>query len=435
MEYLSPERPLAASGDLIGRIKMRRTLALLTLLLLSNSCVAQWRKIADFNGEYITCVYFLDLPGPPRIGFVGTESELYKTTNGGNSWRSVWDSGGSYSLYDVSGICFKESLTGWFSIFGDTDACYRTTDGGATWTELQVPGSTYGAQAIAYVPETNRLFLSVANDSPMKVSTDLGNTWQFAAPYSTFGFSFSSPLQGIVSAWFDADSMGGYLTTADGGMRWDSVKTTTDCNQPLAILGTPICFSEDLERVVIRRSDDYGQTWRVLKDFGPVQDSQFNFIAPYGWGVICGELSRLYFQTDSGMYLSTDEGVTWRNDGGPPCDDGGRPTGFYSSKGVTVAGMTYDDNGVLADGGLWEEDTAEAGVAKQEPSSSILRIFPNPAANNITVAPTTGTILILDPLGRSYSVPKNGNTLDISSLPSGVYFVSDGVSPTKFVKE
>ena len=36
-----------------------------------------------FNDEYITCVYFLDLQGPPRIGFVGTGTTLNKTTDGG----------------------------------------------------------------------------------------------------------------------------------------------------------------------------------------------------------------------------------------------------------------------------------------------------------------------------------------------------------------
>ena len=62
-------------------------------------------------------------------------------------------------------------------------------------------------------------------------------------------------------------------------------------------------------------------------------------------------------------------------------------------------------------------------------------VYPNPAENTLTLNFPAGTISILDPLGRSYTVPRNGNTLDISSLPSGVYFVSDGKTRAKFVKE
>lgn len=79
----------------------------------------------------------------------------------------------------------------------------------------------------------------------------------------------------------------------------------------------------------------------------------------------------------------------------------------------------------------------------------IQRIVPNPAQNEITIIcggkdATTHAFTISDPLGRSYSLPTTPNpllekegaiTFDISSLPSGVYFVSDGVSGAKFIKE
>ncbi|HEY3875258.1 MAG TPA: T9SS type A sorting domain-containing protein [Candidatus Kapabacteria bacterium] len=62
-------------------------------------------------------------------------------------------------------------------------------------------------------------------------------------------------------------------------------------------------------------------------------------------------------------------------------------------------------------------------------------IYPNPTSSLLNIGQCSGTLSILDPLGRPYTVPRNGNTLDVSSLPNGVYFLSDGVSRTKFVIE
>ncbi len=79
---------------------------------------------------------------------------------------------------------------------------------------------------------------------------------------------------------------------------------------------------------------------------------------------------------------------------------------------------------------------ALAGVTSVTfPSTISLSIYPNPAANTLTIERAVGAISILDPLGRSYDVKQTGNTLDVSSLPSGVYFVSDGKRRAKFVKE
>jgi photosystem II stability/assembly factor-like uncharacterized protein len=71
---------------------------------------------------------------------------------------------------------------------------------------------------------------------------------------------------------------------------------------------------------------------------------------------------------------------------------------------------------------------------------TISSIEPNPAGSTIVIklsASTSAPIAytLSDALGRSYAVPQSGNTLDVSSLPTGVYFVSDGVSRVKFVKE
>jgi photosystem II stability/assembly factor-like uncharacterized protein len=436
---------------------MKRIL-ILVMILLSNQANAQWKQIADFNDEYITCVYFLDLQGPPRIGFVGTGTTLNKTTDGGSSWTEVW-SKGNYALYYVTDICFKDSLTGWFSIAGDSDACYRTTDGGNHWNEIY--GSPYGALGVDFNAQYNRLFLSLNNFRPTStlVSSDLGNTWgsitisQPITDSQTTGITFLSDSIGLAS-WsaFYPDTTCGFLRTMDGGLAWTLELTPFACEQALGIPGTPICFATSIQGIKVWRSDDYGETWKKIADFGPLLDSQGIQISPYGTGYIKGDLSRLYIQTDSGMYVSFDSGVTWKNDGGPSYITNFSNDEFYSAKGVTIAGMTYSDGGIDVDDGLWEEDTGViSGVAESATANSnnALSVFPNPATSSITVESANGPVSILDPLGRSYTTPQppppiesragpwkgGGVSIDISMLPSGVYFISVGYSRAKFVKQ
>ncbi len=416
---------------------MRRIAFLLVLVSLSLPAEAQWKQIANFEGwdgvdsigECITCVYFLDLPGPPRIGFAGTGCELWKTLNGGATWSKIWGDGSAGDNYYVSDICFKDSMTGWFCM-SSSNECYRTTDGGIHWTNLIEHDSEFSPEALYYCSGTNKLFLSLAGG--IVVSTDLGDSWKLVVSYGSTGVSFSNDSIGIASA-YPTDSTSGIIRTTDGGLNWSVVDTVAIGSQLLAIPGTPICFEADRGRIIIRRSDDYGKTWRVINEL----DSTL-----FGTGVIRGDTTRLYIKTVNSMYVSTDQGITWSNDHGPGSD--GDVTfsidKFYSAKGVTVAGRNYGT--ILAtSGGLWEETWPTSGVAEQVDSASSFRVFPNPAGSSITVERASGSVAVYDPLGRSCTTPQpppwkgGGVVLDVSGLPSGMYFVSDGVQRTKFIKE
>ena len=441
---------------------MKRIVALVILsITIASPTGAQWRKIADFRGhdddptnmvhEIITCVYFLDLPGPPRIGFAGTETELYKTTDGGVTWRSVWDSGWSWDNYYVTDICFKDSLTGWFTVFGGQDACYRTIDGGAHWTPLVLPeGNGYGGWFVNYSAASNRLFLSLADEPHYKglVSNDLGDTWQLYG-YSSSQYVFFSDSIGISGAVWN-DSLSAILKTSDAGLSWDTLILlhAGDGNAWsgggglfLPICESSTCFEADGARIVVRRSDDYGRSWRVLKDFGPVADTNGNPIpdpAPYGTGVIEGNLSHLYIQTgDSGMYVSTDEGKSWFADGGPSWSFSSYQP-FYAAKGVTIVGGTTPLGTQLRYGtGLWEETWPQSGVAElpSATSSNDLRIFPNPATNELQIlGGPAGTVRLFDLLGRERAEARDdgsGATLEISHLEAGAYFVRCGNQSAK----
>lgn len=425
------------------------------LLFSTVSANAQWRKVADFLvsedgfepvGEGVTCVYFLDLPGPPRIGFTGTESSLWKTTDGGQSWFGVWDTGMSYAHFGVTGICFKDSLIGWFSLYNGYmpyEQCYRTTDGGQNWNLLNAPSyNLSGAQGIVYDSASGRLFLSC--DTEIRISTDLGNTWPDSLSYEAFGYSFASPLRGIVDAvpaWevrFDTFTTIVYLTTSDGGITWDTIypqgfSPGLQPRQTLAIPGTSTCFTADWgDNGHVWRSDDFGKNWRAVGSI-PIND--------YCSGYIEGNFSRLYIQTWTGMYVSVDSGVTWVNDSGPYANRAYEKRDFYAAKGVTFAGEDGEPGGL----GLWEEDWPQSGVTSASPNLPFaLSISPNPTSGAATISLTgapSANVEIFDVLGREVASFRVAESYEwkMGALLAGTYIVraaiGDVVVSKRMVKE
>ena len=84
---------------------------------------------------------------------------------------------------------------------------------------------------------------------------------------------------------------------------------------------------------------------------------------------------------------------------------------------------------------------APANVKTGQQNISDVQIYPNPASSSITITSTeAGSIVhLLDILGREVmqgTVPANGPlTLDVGSLPAGMYYISDGQTRAKFMKE
>jgi photosystem II stability/assembly factor-like uncharacterized protein len=420
---------------------MRRIAFIIILFSLSGSAQSQWKKIADFVGtdnveEYVTCVYFLDLPGSPRVGFVGAGSELYKTTDGGVTFHTVCGSG-------VTDICFKDSLTGWFSTDG-APYCYKTTDEGETWNALNVPDTDPNNPgfAVYYLAPTNKLLV---NAGPLIwISTDLGNTWRDSLPYFCTGsYSFWTPSHGIVPVSPYPFTNAFYLETTDGGITWDTIMIPQNAGggELLAIPGTSTLFDVDGGwQIIIHRSDDFGHSWSQIANL--TGDSLH-----YCTGIIKGDFSRLYIQTDTGMFVSVDSGVTWKYDGGPTYITNFSNDEFYSAKGVTIAGETYSDGGDEG-GGLWEEIWPQSGVAEnatsESSSFSVVGPYPNPSApigDNVSilvhycVSGITITAQVYNtfgsPVGSAVTYLSDGQVWDRLEIPApssaGAYYIHVGV--------
>jgi Secretion system C-terminal sorting domain len=83
-------------------------------------------------------------------------------------------------------------------------------------------------------------------------------------------------------------------------------------------------------------------------------------------------------------------------------------------------------------------ESAKVGITSTIDTS--LQAYPNPASGQLRVISSNGGahFLILDVLGREVMtgvIPSNGPiTLDVATLPAGTYYVSEGQTEVKFVK-
>ena len=202
----------------------------------------------------------------------------------------------------------------------------------------------------------------------------------------------------MISRWFLSGAIGSggtlfylYMTrSTDGGYNWTQIDVPDSIVLPpvsMTPLDRNIVFcggSSSHEEIVA--STDHGMTWKIVT-------------YSYAADTIPGAIISLTV-TDSGEAVGAFGAIV------------------FSGASVLARGIPMS-----------------SGVAASQSLDTDVQIYPNPATEKVSVTFSTGPLSILDPLGRSYEVSQTGNKLDISSLPSGVYFVSDGRSRAKFVKE
>ena len=271
---------------------------------------SQWKELLelpDAPTSIIRTIYFLDLPGPPRIGFLGIQSDwgcFKKTTDGGHSWKdiSLLPSNLGFTPDFPADITFKDSLTGWLAAIGS--GCYKTTDGGDNW--IFVGGGEGGADGIYYDKKTDGLFLSegLGWDS---VSWDEGLTWS-GMTYNYFeegGFAFSDDNNGILAG--DDGVWASWCRTTDGGRTWSNLSIDSNAWQPLGIAGTQTYFANTFYGNILR-TDDSWNTWREVYSFPSQPPTGIHMPSS---SCIRGDIANLYVTVGSGCYRSTDQGVTW----------------------------------------------------------------------------------------------------------------------------
>jgi photosystem II stability/assembly factor-like uncharacterized protein len=235
-----------------------------------------------------------------RVGYVGSaESTIYKTEDGGISWRKVDSSNLSLGIV---GINFANADTGY--VCKEFDSVLVTHDGGKTWASAT---SYQQASVIDIVNDT--LTYVGGEDGLIARSGDGGRTYTSVTPpngfkdgYEIYALAFVAPDTG-----FAVGLLGRILKTTDGGQTWNTYSPTyipvTAVTFPTPSTGYATTWNN------IYKTTDGGQTWDSLGlTTGTAYASSSRFEQAHFLNADTG-----YVTSSSSVQLhwTTDGGQTW----------------------------------------------------------------------------------------------------------------------------
>lgn len=200
----------------------------------------------------------------------GTNSAVYKTTNGGVTWDSVATPiPASKSLYKID---FVNANVGWVFSFTTeaTGTVWKTTDGGATWTPTILPGSGLATQVYsAHMMTETKGYLVNYVPRPM-ITTDGGTTWTEQAISDGYTGTMYDIQMVNDSVGFIAAGSGRMYKTTNGGTLWDTIPNLpfkTGTRYALHFINPSVGVVAGSAGTTMKTSDG-GVTWELVNTNG-----------------------------------------------------------------------------------------------------------------------------------------------------------------------
>lgn len=186
------------------------------------------------GSSFLNGVHFFDANVGLAYGDpLGTDFEIYRTTDGGDNWTQVPGSAlpnpltGEYG-YNNTPIAVGNSL--WITT--NKGYLYRTNDKGLTWTKSQAPLTDFGSAAqsgtVIFSSETNGALLKkIGTAYTLYTTSNGGTTWSTGIPFTgtRYLLSYIPGTTTIVATSADPATMGTSVST-DNGTTWTNVEST-----------------------------------------------------------------------------------------------------------------------------------------------------------------------------------------------------------------
>lgn len=383
-----------------------------------------WKELISGTNKQFRHIEFSD----NNIGWIGAISgtpqtaetySLYKTTDGGISWKLIKELSGVFRLNEQflrSHIVIRDALN--IKIVSQNENFY-SPDGGSTWQTLNNYG-VYFSDIIRV--EENRWF---------------GGTFTQAEAYS---FDFNMQSFGLVK---------GFIGAAPG----DAVEK----------FGSNALFMNNSNQVFLAYDKEYDFLGdNVYHTYGGFFSdtypftyfrltNRFSYIPLNAYGVHSPFYNVVYIVGEKGFIAKSTTGGDWPSSGNYPMPHKtwyGEESGVYTTlRDIAMFdqehGIAVGDHGVI----LVRQQTTTANQAKRN-SNEKIHLFPNPAVNvlNVQIETTeykTMDIEIISVEGKVLSKktidsPNQVLHIDLSCLPGGIYLcrvnTGNNIETVKFIK-
>ncbi|MCL5734687.1 MAG: hypothetical protein M1274_03710 [Actinobacteria bacterium] len=243
--------------------------------------------------------------------FVATASGIYRSRNGGRSWREA----GLGDELVVQALAVSPDFAADRTIFAGTEenGLYHSTDGGDTFQHVgpETDGLCVNALAISRRFAQDRT-LAAATSAGMLLSTDGGESWQAADAQTADALCLAAGTTSsgglLLLAGLHRE---GALRSADGGNTWHPANEGLIAGSILGMALSPdfprdqTLFCWGLEEGLLR-SGDGGRGWQGA-EVGIESNQIASVVVSPGFPVD----GTLFAATGIGVYRSDDRGATW----------------------------------------------------------------------------------------------------------------------------
>jgi photosystem II stability/assembly factor-like uncharacterized protein len=348
-----------------------------------------WKNVGLEKSEHISKivvdprdsnVVYVAAQGP--LWAPGGDRGLYKTTDGGKTWKAVLTISENTGVTDVildltnPDILYASAYQRRRHVFtlidgGPESAIHKSTDGGKTWTKLKegLPKEDMGRIGLAMAPHNPKII------------------------YATIESTRKA---------------GGFFVSKDGG---SSFKKVNDYSAPGAqYYGEIFVDPNDDDRIYsadvwVRVSDDGGKTWRKLDEKWKHPDNHVVWIDP-------ATSDHLLIGCDGGLYESFDRAETWNFKANLPVTQFYRVSADDALPFYSVYGGTQDNFSL----GGPARTTDAKGIVNADwyvtQGGDGFRSVPDPKNSNIIYAESqNGGLVRFD--------KRTGEALDIEPQPTG----------------
>ncbi len=340
---------------------------------------------------------------------------IFKSANNGDSWELIDSFNGIINLECIAGSGNNLILSYMNLFFSSND--------GKDWEKSD---NTPSGNMVQCFLNTDDGLLAGGFGTVLK-STDDGKTWTSISNGITQN-SYIYCLEHCNGVYFAGGN--GLFRSTDKGANWNNEKGWFKNEKVISLSASGDKIYASVERSGIFVSSDTGENWIHISSGLPTQDTR-SLIATNDF--ILTSVSK------EGLFITYDGGQNWV----------GANKGLPASK---MQNIKYNIIGNYIYGGFYNyglyriklSELASLGVDEKEKSGSF-GFFPNPATEylniNIDSQQFGQPLTIFNSLGEELHLPLTieetasvSYRLDVSQLPTGVYFVKAGNRTGKFVK-